>query len=373
MHRPEAISARCVATALLLVHGPHRSRRSYPMSHSHPTPTKHAPVSRRGFLKGAGGGVAGSSLLTMLNARQAPAQLKGTTLRILTWSHFIPAYDVWFDKWSAQWGEKNGVKVKVDHIPHLELPARMAAEFAAGAGHDIILHNATILRRLYHKSLLDMTHLYYYLGEPHRGVDPGGEVAHRGRGSHVRHPDVLHPAPHALAQGSLRGGGAQAAGHLGPGPRRRADAQIQGQPDGHRAGPLQRRKPRLAVGGVQLRRNGSRSLGRQSHARLEGDARGAPVRQGALRRGHDAGSILLGRCLGQPLPRFWNRRLDPRCHLGVSHNRVDQPDRVQEYLRRDGAGRAERQAGELRGAHRLPVVEVHEESAGGEGILDGTG
>jgi hypothetical protein len=53
----------------------------------------------------------------MLDARQAPAQIKGTTLRILTWSHFIPAYDVWFDKWSAQWGEKNGVKVKVDHIP----------------------------------------------------------------------------------------------------------------------------------------------------------------------------------------------------------------------------------------------------------------
>jgi multiple sugar transport system substrate-binding protein len=142
------------------------------MSDRHPIPTEHAPVSRRGFLKVAGGGVAGSSLLTMLNARQAPAQIKGTTLRILTWSHFIPAYDVWFDKWSAQWGEQNGVKVKVDHIPHLEIPARMAAEFAAGAGHDIIFNGSTILARLYYKSLIDVTDVYDALGKKHGGWIP---------------------------------------------------------------------------------------------------------------------------------------------------------------------------------------------------------
>src|SRR5215472_11706125 len=145
------------------------------MSDRHPIPTEHAPVSRRGFLKVAGGGVAGSSLLTMLNARQAPAQIKGTTLRILTWSHFIPAYDVWFDKWSAQWGEQNGVKVKVDHIPHLEIPARMAAEFAAGAGHDIINNNSTILARLYYKSLIDMTDVYDGLGKKYGGWIPAAK------------------------------------------------------------------------------------------------------------------------------------------------------------------------------------------------------
>src|SRR5262250_2090651 len=113
------------------------------MSDLRPTDSGSLTLNRRKFLTVAGGGVAGSSLLTMLDARQAPAQIKGTTLRILQWSHFIPAYDVWFDKWSAQWGEQNGVKVKVDHIPHLEIPARMAAEFAAGAGHDIILNNTS--------------------------------------------------------------------------------------------------------------------------------------------------------------------------------------------------------------------------------------
>src|SRR5436309_1563350 len=106
------------------------------------SPAQSGPMTlnRRKFLAAAGAGVAGGSLLTMLEARQAPAQIKGTTLRILQWSHFIPAYDNWFDnKLAKEWGEQNGVKVRVDHIPHLELPARMAAEFAAGAGHDTIL------------------------------------------------------------------------------------------------------------------------------------------------------------------------------------------------------------------------------------------
>src|SRR3989449_9006432 len=145
------------------------------MSDLQPAPTVQGSVSRRRFLKVTGGAVAGSSLLTMLDARQAPAQLKGTTLRILTWSHFIPAYDIWFDKFSAEWGEKNGVKVRVDHIPHLEIPARMAAEFAAGAGHDIILNNSTILARLYYKTLLDLTDVYDGLGKKYGGWVPAAK------------------------------------------------------------------------------------------------------------------------------------------------------------------------------------------------------
>jgi multiple sugar transport system substrate-binding protein len=102
--------------------------------------------------------VAGGSLLAMLEARQAPAQTRGATLRILQWSHFIPAYDQWFDtKFTKEWGDKRGVKVRVDHIPHLEIPARMAAEFAAGSGHDIIYNGSSILTRLYYKNLVDVT------------------------------------------------------------------------------------------------------------------------------------------------------------------------------------------------------------------------
>src|SRR2546430_10916418 len=64
------------------------------MSVSQPALTP-STVSRRRFLTVAGAGVTTSALLTMLDARQAPAQIKGTTLRILQWSHFIPAYDAW--------------------------------------------------------------------------------------------------------------------------------------------------------------------------------------------------------------------------------------------------------------------------------------
>src|SRR5258705_9120304 len=116
-------------------------------------------LNRRNFLATAGVGVAGSSLLTMLDARQAPAQIKGTTLRILQWSHFIPAYDAWYDKFAKEWGDKNGVKVRVDHIPHLDIPARMAAEFAAGAGHDIIYNGSPTRPRVLYKKPLVLPHV----------------------------------------------------------------------------------------------------------------------------------------------------------------------------------------------------------------------
>jgi len=129
-------------------------------------------IDRRRFLQAAGAGLAGGSLVTMLEARQAPAQIKGTTLRILQWSHFIPAYDVWYDKFAKEWGDKNGVKVRVDHIPHLEIPARMAAEFAAGSGHDIIYNGSSILTRLYYKNLVDLTDVSESAGKKYGGWIP---------------------------------------------------------------------------------------------------------------------------------------------------------------------------------------------------------
>src|SRR2546430_956988 len=146
-------------------------------------------VSRRGFLKATGVGVAGGTIAAMLDARQAPAQIKGTTLRILQWSHFIPAYDTWFDnKLTKEWGEKNGVKVRVDHIPHLELPARMAAEYAAGAGHDIIMNGSSILTRLYYKSLADLSDIYDATGKKHGGWNPTAQALVEAEGRYYRIP-----------------------------------------------------------------------------------------------------------------------------------------------------------------------------------------
>jgi multiple sugar transport system substrate-binding protein len=143
------------------------------MSDPRPAHTNSPTLNRRKFLTATGAGVAGGSLLAMLDARKAPAQTRGTTLRILQWSHFIPAYDAWFDnKFTKEWGDKNGVRVRVDHIPHLELPARMAAEYAAGAGHDIIMNGSSILTRLYYKSLADISDIYGASGKKHGGWIP---------------------------------------------------------------------------------------------------------------------------------------------------------------------------------------------------------
>src|SRR5262245_15240114 len=66
----------------------------------------------------------------------ALAQTK--TLKVLQWSHFVPQFDTWFDGFAKGWGKQNGITVTIDHIPHLEEPARAAAEVAAGAGHDLL-------------------------------------------------------------------------------------------------------------------------------------------------------------------------------------------------------------------------------------------
>ncbi len=64
-------------------------------------------------------------------------QLKGS-LSIMQWAHFVPAYDQWLDNtYIKQWGEKNDVDVKIDHINNALLPATAASEVAAQKGHDL--------------------------------------------------------------------------------------------------------------------------------------------------------------------------------------------------------------------------------------------
>jgi multiple sugar transport system substrate-binding protein len=67
----------------------------------------------------------------------APGQLGGE-LRIIQWSHFVPAYDQWFDRtYIKRWGEENDVNVIVDHVAFADLPPRAAAEVSAQSGHDL--------------------------------------------------------------------------------------------------------------------------------------------------------------------------------------------------------------------------------------------
>jgi multiple sugar transport system substrate-binding protein len=64
-------------------------------------------------------------------------QLSGE-LRIMTWAHFVPAYDQWLDgTYAKQWGEKNDVEVKIDHINNALLFSTGSSEVAAQSGHDL--------------------------------------------------------------------------------------------------------------------------------------------------------------------------------------------------------------------------------------------
>jgi multiple sugar transport system substrate-binding protein len=91
-------------------------------------------ISRRRFLKWTG-----AAAVTVAGAPYLPvARAQGGTLRILQWSHFVPAYDTWFDRYAQQWGEAQGVRVVVDHVNLADLTATVAAEISAGSGHDLI-------------------------------------------------------------------------------------------------------------------------------------------------------------------------------------------------------------------------------------------
>ncbi len=91
-------------------------------------------INRRTFLKYAGATAAAAAVGPSL----LRAQGGSGSLRILQWSHFVPAYDTWFDQYAREWGAANGINVTVDHINLADLTAAVAAEISAGSGHDLI-------------------------------------------------------------------------------------------------------------------------------------------------------------------------------------------------------------------------------------------
>jgi len=99
----------------------------------------------------------------------------GGSLKLLMRSHFVPAFDVWFDKWAADWGAKNKVEVQADHILAGSLPPKIAAEVAAGAGHDIYVVTRSADTALYSRQFLDVSDLAKQVGDKYGGWIPFGE------------------------------------------------------------------------------------------------------------------------------------------------------------------------------------------------------
>ena len=94
--------------------------------------TKRTSIDRREFVTTTGAAVTAAALGPTIRIRR-----REKTLKILQWSHFVPTYDVWFDKYAKDWGTAKGVDVTVDHISLADLGTRANAEVAAQQGHDL--------------------------------------------------------------------------------------------------------------------------------------------------------------------------------------------------------------------------------------------
>jgi ABC-type glycerol-3-phosphate transport system substrate-binding protein len=88
-------------------------------------------MDRREFVKTTGAAAAAALGPTIWIRRPQK------TLKIIQWSHFVPTYDTWFDKYAKDWGTRKGVEVTVDHIALSDLTTRANAEVAAQQGHDL--------------------------------------------------------------------------------------------------------------------------------------------------------------------------------------------------------------------------------------------
>src|SRR5260370_1218577 len=143
----------------------------------------------RGRWAGAAASAAGSG-------SAAPKKLSGN-LNILQWSHFVPDFDTYLDKWAAEWGAKNGVTVKIDRIPQADLPARFASEVAAKSGHDLVAHFANGLPALFTSSLVDITDICDRAANKYGGWPPPGEAIGQVGGTWYGYPDFLLPFPSA--------------------------------------------------------------------------------------------------------------------------------------------------------------------------------
>ena len=94
--------------------------------------TKRKSIDRREFVTTTTGVAVAAALGPTIRIKRPQK-----TLKIIQWSHFVPSYDVWFDKYAKDWGAAKDVVVTVDHIALADLGTRANAEVAAQQGHDL--------------------------------------------------------------------------------------------------------------------------------------------------------------------------------------------------------------------------------------------
>lgn len=110
-------------------------------------------VTRRQFITRAAAGTAG--LAGILASRTPPAVAQKREVTMIGWSHFVPASDVKLKELVEKFAKEANVIARSDHIPHLQLATKQAAELQTRAGHDLMMFfNEQAWR--YRDHLLDM-------------------------------------------------------------------------------------------------------------------------------------------------------------------------------------------------------------------------
>ncbi|MBX6329914.1 MAG: extracellular solute-binding protein [Pseudolabrys sp.] len=113
-------------------------------------------LSRRQAIKTAAAAGVAASVGPFFHVTPARA---AKTLKILQWSHFVPAYDKWFvNEYTKEWGKKNDTEVIVDNINLGLIPSRAAAEVSAQKGHDLVMFLSP--PPVYEDQVVDMKDVY---------------------------------------------------------------------------------------------------------------------------------------------------------------------------------------------------------------------
>jgi multiple sugar transport system substrate-binding protein len=98
-----------------------------------------APTScdRRTFLRTSL--TASAGLAGILLTKTPPLYAQERELKLLTWSHFVPSSDEELQRQLEEFGKQAGIKVRMDRVAHLQLPAVLASEVQGQKGHDITI------------------------------------------------------------------------------------------------------------------------------------------------------------------------------------------------------------------------------------------
>ncbi|MCI0527773.1 MAG: twin-arginine translocation signal domain-containing protein, partial [Nitrospira sp.] len=117
-----------------------------------------AHLNRRQFIQKttcAAIGLVGAGLPGSYFFRPSRVSAATPELTMLTWNHFVPASDEKLKEQAAAFAKEYGSIVRVDTIPHLQFPRKLAAEIHAQSGHDIVwlLGESAWL---YHEHLIDV-------------------------------------------------------------------------------------------------------------------------------------------------------------------------------------------------------------------------